>query len=350
MFGGISAMFSAFVPKKIIEKVVKPALNYAGSKDDARQWIGLRVLICILIGIIFFLVPFSLFPIINIAFGTQLYFDFPLNILVMLGMGIAGFISAGIIFYLHLAYVIDGRKKMVENILPDFLFLVGNNLKSGMAPFYAFRSAVRPEFGPLSEEIKVATQKSLGLESFSDSLKNIGQRIDSKVLSDTTKFFSQALHSGGHLSQLIETTASDIKQTNRLKKELVTSTRMYTMFILFIVIVASPMLLAVSVEFLNILSGVQTKTQGLTGESTSELTNQTGFGTTEIAITPQFMQTIGYFLIVVNSLLASIFIGVLGGGKIREGLKYAPLMIVVGMVLFIVFMGAIAGVVGGFGA
>lgn len=348
MFRGIAALFSAFVPKSFIEKTVKPLLIYAGAKDDARQWIGLRVLVSTLVGAIFFLVPFSLFPLLNLAFGTQIYFEFPLNLLVMLGLGAAGFIATALIFYLHLTYVIDGRKKMVEDILPDFLFLVGNNLKSGMAPFYAFRSAVRPEFGPLSEEIKVATQKSLGLESFSDALKTIGSRIDSKVLSDTTKFFASALHSGGHLAQLIETTASDIKQTNRLKKELITSTRMYTLFILFIVIIASPMLLAVSVQFLTILGGVQEKTTSMTGTTSESVAQATGFKTTAIAITPEFMTDIGYFLIVVNSILASVFMGVLGGGKIREGLKYAPIMAISGIILFILMVGAIGGLVHGF--
>jgi len=348
MFAGIAMLFSALLPKRIIDERVRTTLFYAGANEDPRQWIGLRLFTATLVAAIFFLIPFSLFPLINLALGTNIYFDFPMNILVMLGMGIAGFIGTLIIFYLHLSYVVDGRKRMVENILPDFLFLVGNNLKSGMAPFYAFRSAVRPEFGPLSEEVKIATQKSLGVESFSDAMKSIGTRIDSKVLADTTKFFAQAIRSGGHLAQLIETTASDIKQTNRLKKELVTSTKMYTLFILFVVIVASPMLLAVSVQFLTILGGVQEKTIGISGASTAAITQQTGFSTSAIAITPEFMTTIAYFLIVTNSLLASIFIGILGGGKIRDGLKYAPVMAIVGIVLFLILVSVIGGVVHGF--
>jgi len=267
----------------------------------------------------------------------------------MLAFALVGFLFTLTIFYLHLSYVIDGRKRMVENILPDFLFLVGNNLKSGMAPFYAFRSAVRPEFGPLSEEIKIATQKSLGVQSFSDALRDIGKRIDSKVLADTTKFFAQALRSGGHLAQLIETTAQDIKQTNQLKKELVTSTKMYTMFILFVVIVASPMLLAVSVQFLNVLSGIQLKTGGLTGVDNAEVMKQTGMGAGAgaVSITSEFMQNVGYFLIIINSFLASIFMGALGGGKIRDGLKFAPIMAIIGLILFVIFVGAIGGLLGG---
>ncbi|MFA5931471.1 MAG: type II secretion system F family protein [archaeon] len=348
MFEIIAQMFSILVPKKFMEEKVKVALTYAGSKDDARNWIGLRLFIATLMATIGFLIPFSLFPLLNVALNWEIYFPPTIKLALMFVLAIVAFLATSALFYLHISYVIDGRKKMVENILPDFLFLVGNNLKSGMSPFYAFRSAVRPEFGPLSEEIKIATQKSLGVQSFSDALRDIGRRIDSKVLSDTTKFFSQALRSGGHLAQLIETTAADIKQTNQLKKELATSTKMYSMFILFVVIIASPMLLAVSVQFLNVLSGIQVKTSGLTGGGNDELMKQSGLGGGTITITADFMKLIAYFVIFTNSLLASIFIGILGGGKIKDGLKFAPIMIIVGLILFTIFVTAVGGLLGNF--
>jgi len=347
MFNTASKLMSLIVPKKMLDEKIKPALQHAGSKDDARSWVGIRLFAAFLIAAIGFLIPFSLIPLFNVATGAEIYFEPIIRVLLMFVCALVGFLSTIALFYLHISYVIDGRKRMVENILPDFLFLVGNNLKSGMAPFYAFRSAVRPEFGPLSEEIKIATQKSLGVESFSDALKTIGGRIDSKILTDTTKFFAQALRSGGHLALLIETTALDIKQTNRMKKELITSTKMYSMFILFVVIIASPMLLAVSVQFLNVLSGIQLKTASITGTSNEAIMKQSGLGAGQITITADFMKNVGFFVIITNSLLASIFMGTLGGGKIRDGLKFAPVMIVIGVILFIIFVGAIGGLLGG---
>jgi len=338
---------SILVPRKIIEEKIHPALMHAGSKDEAREWIGIRLFTSFLMAAIGFLIPYSLIPLFNVATGAEIYFEPIIRIILMFAFAIIGFLATLALFYLHLSYVIDGRKRMVENILPDFLFLVGNNLKSGMAPFYAFRSAVRPEFGPLSEEIKIATQKSLGVESFSDALKSIGGRIDSKILTDTTKFFAQALRSGGHLAQLIETTALDIKQTNRMKKELVTSTKMYSMFILFVVIIASPMLLAVSVQFLNVLSGIQLKTASITGSSNEDIMKQSGLGAGQITITSEFMKGVGLFVIITNSILASIFMGTLGGGKIRDGLKFAPVMIVIGVALFFIFVNAVGSLLGG---
>ncbi len=341
-------LFSIFVPRKFLETKITLWLRHAGSKDNERRWAGLRVFFAFLMGAIFFLTPFSVFPLLNILFGTNIYFELPITILLMIGFALFGFSATLALFYLHIAYVIDGRKRMVENILPDFLFLVGNNLKSGMTPFYAFRSAVRPEFGPLSEEIQIATQKSLGVDSFSDSLRSIANRIDSKILADTTKFFSQAIRAGGKLAQLIETSANDIKQTNQLKRELVTSTRMYTLFIVFVVVIASPMLLAVSVQFLNILGGIQSQTGSLSSGGGGLQGSPVGLVGGGVTITPEFMTTMGFVIITVNSILASIFVGVLGGGKIRDGLKLAPIMTLVGIVLFMVLLNAVGTLVGGF--
>jgi len=301
----------------------------------------------LLVATIGFLIPFSVFPILNIFFGYELYFEPLIQLGIMLVLAVLGFFATLALFYLHINYVIDGRKKMVEAILPDFLFLVGNNLKSGMTPFYAFRSAVRPEFGPLSEEIQLATKKSLGIGSFADALKEIADRIDSKILKDTTKFFAHALRSGGRLAQLIETSANDIKQTNQLKRDLVNSTRMYVLFIVFVVIIASPMLLAVSVQFLNILSSIQTETTNLSGVGNEDISNQVGLAGGQISIEPEFMQFMGYILIISNSVLASIFVGVLSGGKIRDGLKFAPVLCIVGLILFSIIVEAVGLLIGG---
>ncbi|MBT4870733.1 MAG: hypothetical protein HON47_04115 [Candidatus Diapherotrites archaeon] len=348
MLTAISIFFSIFIPRNILENKVKKWLMYAGSKDDERIWAGTRLFLSILTAIMGFLIPYSVIPLYNVLTNSEIYFEPQLRLILMFVFAILGFFATFALFYLHILYVIDGRKKMVESILPDFLFLVGNNLRSGMTPFYAFRSAIRPEFGPLSEEINIATKKSLGIQSFSDALKGLATRIDSKILSDTTKFFAQALHSGGKLAQLIETSANDIKQTNVLKKELVSSTRMYVLFIVFVVVVASPMLLAVSVQFLAILGSIQLETAEISGVGDAEISGQVGLTGAAISITPEFMKLMGQIIIVVNGLLASVFMGVIGGGKIRDGLKFAPVICIIGVVLFEILLSGIGLLIGGF--
>ena len=346
MLTATSIFFSIFIPRAILERV-KKGLQYAGSKDDERIWAGTRLFLSLLMSAIGFLIPYSVIPLYNTLTGNEIYFEPQLRLILMFVLAIVGFLFTLLIFYLHILYVVDGRKKMVEAILPDFLFLVGNNLRSGMTPFYAFRSAVRPEFGPLSEEINLATKKSLGIQSFSDALKGLATRIDSKILADTTRFFAQALHSGGKLAQLIETSALDIKQTNQLKRELIGSTKMYSMFIIFVVVIASPMLLAVSVQFLNILTGIQAQTAALNVSSSAQSVGAVGLAGGGTSITPEFMKLMGQIIIVTNSILASVFIGVLGGGKIRDGLKFTPIMVIAGLILFEIILVGVGSLIGG---
>ena len=60
------------------------------------------------------------------------------------------------------------------------------------------------------------------------------------------------------------------------------------------------------------------------------------------------MQQVSYFLIVTNAFLASIFMGILGGGKMRDGLKYAPLLAIGALILFMILVTVIGGLMGSF--
>ncbi len=346
MIEGLFLVASGLLPQKMYIKFIRPWLTYAGSKDNERIWVGSRVVLAILMAIAGLVIPINIFPGIVEFFGYTKYFTENLYLLTLILFPILFFIITLLIFYLHIQYVIDGRKKMVEAVLPDYLYLVSNNLKSGMPPFNAFSSAIRPEFGPLSEEIRIATKKSLGVDSFPEALKQIARRIDSSTLQETAKFFSQALRSGGHLSELIETTAHDLRKTEALKKELISSTRMYAVFIVFVVVVASPMLLAVSVQFLNVIASVQEKTTASIG-STSSAAQDIGLSAQGVSISSDVMKVIAYAMLFCNSLLASIFIGMISGNKLINGFKYAPIMFIVSIILFNIMLQGVGSMLGG---
>jgi hypothetical protein len=55
-----------------------------------------------------------------------------------------------------------------------------------------------------------------------------------------------------------------------------------------------------------------------------------------------------YVIIILNGLLAGVFIGVIGGGKVRDGLKFAPALCIVGIILFGIMLQGIGMIVGGF--
>ncbi|MEE9525829.1 MAG: type II secretion system F family protein, partial [Candidatus Woesearchaeota archaeon] len=207
-------------------------------------------------------------------------------------------------------------------------------------PFQAMKLAARDEFGPLKEEIEYATTKALGTESFSEALLSMAKRIKSPILDRAMKLFSASMKSGGHLAQLLEDLANDIAETRALKKELITNTKMYSMLIMFMVVIGAPLLLAVSIHFIKIISGMQATTGAA----------EAGFGMAAligtISLTPGFLTKLSVVILFITSLLASMLMGVIAEGKEKYGLKYAPLVITGSLIVFVISQYIISGFLG----
>ncbi len=321
---------SETIPEKY-RQIVSAQLEFAGITQETDEWAGKRIFLGMLLFAIGLLIPLSL----GNYFSLNLVYE---KIFLGIILGIILFVLTLLIYYLHLDYQIEDRRKRVENVLPDFLLLVSSNLRSGMTPFSAFRNSSREEFGPLAEEIKTITAKSLGIESFSSSLKELSKKINSRVLSESISFFSESMKSGGKLADLLEASAKDISETQELKKEMISSTKMYVMFVLFVIIVATPLLMSISVQFLEMISSIQAK------QAVNDSGVNLGFLSSQIAITPDFMTGLALILFLGNSVLSSLFIGILTEKKAKLGLRYFPLIFIAATVLFYAFKTVISGV------
>ena len=314
LYERICKSLSGLISHKTRINIIEPELEYAGIKEDYALWVGQRILLIFTAGIIGTLLPFAInYSILGIP-----------QIATSLGIGLGLAIISAIILYVSLYYKIEGRASLVENVLPDFLMLVASNINAGMTPFSAFRNAARKEFGPLSVEIKIATAKALGTQSFSTALTDVSKKIKSKSLEETVAFFNQSLRSGGHLANLLESSANSLRQTQEMKKELLSNTKMYVIFVVFVVVIASPLLLSVSVQFLKMITKIQAESAA---SGIGAATGQVSFLSAEIAITPEFMVLAAYSLLLINSLLSSLFIGVLVKGKATSGINRFPLLL-----------------------
>ncbi len=307
--------------KTRIEKIY-PLFVFAGIRSDPEIYLGKRIILGFLAAMIGFLSVIALQPVRALL---PIAFLLPAAVVA----GIASFLLVAFASYMFVYYLIDSRKKMVEGILPDFLLLVSSNVSAGMTPFAAFRNSARKEFGPLSEEIKIAASKSLGTESFSEALKELSKTIASDSLREIVSFFAQSLRSGGKIAKLLETTAKDLRQTQALKKELLSSTRMYVMFVVFVVVIAAPVLLSVSVQFLDMISAIQQESMTSSIEGM-----EMGFLSTKLSIDSSFLVLVAYALLSGNAVLSSLFIGVISQGMAKNGLRYFPLLLVVSLIVF----------------
>ena len=65
-------------------------------------------------------------------------------------------------------------------------------------------------------------------------------------------------------------------------------------------------------------------------------TGAVSFLSTTLGITPEFMQAMAIVLLVINSVLSSMFIGVISSGKAKLGLKNFPVILVASIGVFII--------------
>jgi len=299
---------------------------YAGEIIDVNVYLGSTTLLAFLAFIITALVPFALaqkFTIIYLIFA------------------LVAFVLVELTAYLMIYFKVEDRTKRVEEVLPDALQLIGANIRAGMTPYQALKRAARKEFGPLEEEIKHATSRALGTESFSRTLLNIAKRIKSEILARAIELFTTAMRAGGRLAKLLEELAKDVEETRSLKRELVTSTKTYISFIMFTIIIGAPLLLAISIQFITIVTAMQEKA------GISEIGFGMSFLAGEIVITADFLIKLSIAMLIITSLLAAMLLGTISEGKIKYGFRYAPQIIVGSLVLFAVCRYVIGNFFGG---
>jgi flagellar protein FlaJ len=306
----------ALVPKGQRE-TFRQTLQYAGQDDEPQYWWGQRIF-------------FSLLLAAAVYAATRWLLKLPE--LYQLAAFPVGFMAFLLAFYVIVYAKVEDRRRRVEKILPDQLQMVAANIRSGMTPVVALRTAARPEFGILEEEIKYATTKSLGTENITDAMREMSKRIDSEVFERVVALFTASLKSGGKLARLLESTADDIRKDQDLKNELITSTKMYVMFIIFVVIVGTPVLLAISLQFIDMIIRLQATTAAQQEAGAAALG---GFGIT-VSLTKEFLTRMSYFILVANGILSAVLVGTIREGKALSGLKYAPFVVAVTLALFYV--------------
>jgi archaeal flagellar protein FlaJ len=249
-----------------------------------------------------------------------------------IGLLIAGFFLGNMNVY----FKAEDRTKKVEDTLPDAFQMIAANLRAGMTPFKALKSISKGKSGPLEEEIEYVTSKALGTESFGENLLRISERIRSDTLDKSMKLFTTSMRSGGRLATLLEELAVDISETQSLKNELKTSTKTYTAFILFTILIGTPLLLAISVNFVKMMANMQS--MSIASTTDFGLGNLMG----AVTITPGFLTQIAVGLLVMTSVLASMLMGTINEGKPKSGLRMAP-VIMAGCIIVFFVSGMIVG-------
>ena len=224
----------------------------------------------------------------------------------------------------------DDRRKKLESMLPDFLALVASNIKAGMTLDQAMWYSAKPEFGLLSVEVKSLIKSSFSGESLGNSLDVLASRFDSKVFKRTILLLKQATATGGELTNVLDKTAEDVRNTLIMKKDIAASLVLYEIFVLFAAIVGTPFLFAVADRLIGVFeklgpqSGLASIPQGAGGVFGA--LSAVKFAGPIISSSDFFWFSIP--TIFVTALISSYMVSVIRTGSNGQGMKYFPFVLV----------------------
>ncbi len=234
-----------------------------------------------------------------------------------LAISIIIFFLFNIYFYFRVSIKTSARIKKMEKVFPDVISLMSSNLRAGITIDRAFLLSARPEFSPLDQEIlkagkEVATGKDI-IKAFTE----MGKRIDSEKISKVVTLINSGLRSGGNISDLLEQTASNMKEKEFIEKRASSSILMYVIFIYFAVGIGAPVLFSLSTILVDVVINISSKVPVIENASYN-----LPFAFTQVSISSQFIIYFTLLFIIVTDFISCIVVGLVNKGDGKVGLKY----------------------------
>ena len=252
-------------------------------------------------------------------------------VFMLIGSGIFIYLSTMAVLSSYLLMKTEDRRNKLENVLPDFLILVESNIKAGMTLDQAMWYSAKPEFGLLSDDVKAAIKGAFSGESLSNSLDKLASRFDSKVFKRTISLLKQATATGGELTNVLERTADDVRNTSIMKKEIAASLVMYEIFVLFAAVVGTPFLFAVATKLIETFEKLAPQ---MGGANLGSLSGSGGILSpfSSIKVGAPIISSTDFFwfsipTMFVTALIASFIISVISTGSKSNGMKYFPFVL-----------------------
>jgi hypothetical protein len=305
-----------FFPQRAREKVAFLLLS-CGSSMTAEYWLGRAFVISAIV----------------LVFSATILFFTVQNFITTMFILIVALMIYHVATYLLLSFKAESRARAVERVLPNLLQLIAANLNSGMTPFQAVKESSRPEFGILKFELDRAIALSLSTMQFPEAMMDMTTRVRSPIFKNVIELFIEGMRTGGPLATLLSDMAKDMLEDLDLRREIVTRSKSYVMFIGFIVVIGSPLLSAVSIHFIRTI-------QSITSEVIAEMPEVEALGGIsfgQLTLTPEFLSSIAYWNMSITVIIASWLLAIIRHGKDKYLVKYLIVLMPATLLMFYAF-------------
>ncbi len=233
-------------------------------------------------------------------------------------------------FNAMLSLSVDRRARFVDEILPDALLLLSANIRAGYIPSRALILSARKEFGPLSIAIRRAGKEIMTGASLEDGLREIPKKIRSKDLERTIMLIIEGIRGGGQIVTLLEETAIDIRRRQAISKEISANIMMYAIFIAFAGCLGAPGLYALS-GYLTTTMSQLTPDMSMSEQVSSKVSFIQMSGG---QVSPEFLFMFSLGAILITTVFGGLILGMINSGKEKDGIKYAPILSVIALLIF----------------
>ena len=317
----------SYFPFNIRDKLAKE-FTYAGLIRSPEEILGVTLMYSLLLPIVVFLILTT--------FGFESRF-------LMLGVGVS-FVLVWIVLVMIIIILVERRTSSIEEVLPDVLSMISQNMIAGMTPYNALWIAARPEFGPLAVEIQNVARDTLAGSSLENALTAMTKRVKSHKLERAVRLMIQGMRSGGDLPTVLQEIANDMRNEQNLIKRMRSETTAQAMFIVFAIAIGAPLLFASSLQFVKIFSEIYGKveTGGLVQYA------QTGMMTLQpLSIKPDFFYWYAIAILIISAGFGAVLVGLIRSGKLSSGITLIPILIAIAVFIFLGLNYALSSFFGG---
>jgi pilus assembly protein TadC len=312
-------------------KRLEKELNIAGVNMPADSFAGYVSLNVIIVTVLLTLLVLLYQPTGEMVSGLfRQFIELPIAVIAALVLAVSFvcvYLTTMTVVTSYLLMKADNRRDKLETALPDFLTLVASNIKAGMTLDQAMWYSAKPEFGLLSTEVKAVIKSSFSGDSLESTLDRLGGRFDSKVFKRTILLLKQATATGGELTNVLERTFDDVRNTIIMKKEIAASLVLYEIFVLFASVIGTPFLFAVASKLISVFEKISPQAGSLKGATGTPFSafSSVSFGGAVISSSDFFWFSIPTIFVTV--LVSSFIVSAIKTGSKNQGMKYFPFML-----------------------
>ncbi len=240
-------------------------------------------------------------------------------------LSIPAFFIPGTLWYFYALYIVERRKKRIEDEVPDML-LLASSMPFGAGAQGVIGFMASTSNGPLAEEFRVANAQIQNGMPVHEALELMKRRNNSMPLARALDLIISALRTGAEMNVIFRETAEDFMETNSILRERGAgmTVQKYTL------------LLAGGIVVPLVLGLVSGMVIGMDFSSISEL----GIGMTQkqrAALEGASMLS-GILYIVEYALFASVFVGFQEGNE-KKAAVYAAILVPLGAMVYFIGRG-----------